>query len=137
MSTRSTQARRIGRVLGLLAAAGLFAGCAHGRWGHHRMGYTDERTSVQMVTAIVGGKNVYIPSTVVVTEGSGRKISVYNSTDTPHGFSIPGLGVEAVLPPRKETVIDLPPLKDHMLYQIQCQLHPAHRTATLMVVRGK
>lgn len=132
----TTRASRIGWALGLLAAAGLFGGCAHGRWGHH-MGFTDERSTVQMVSTLVGGKNVFIPSTVVVTSGSGHKLSVYNTTRTPHGFSIPGLGIETVLKPRKETVIDLPPLKPHMLYQIKCQLHPAHRTATLMVVPAR
>lgn len=133
----TTRAMRVGWLLAGLAAAGIFGACGHGRWGRHHAGYTDERGTVQMVTAVVGGKNVFIPSTVVLTEGSGRKLSVYNTADTPHGFAIPGLKVETILPPHQETVIDLPPLRDHMLYEIKCQLHPAHRTATLMVVKGQ
>ena len=65
-------------------------------------GYLDERESVQIVTTLLGGKNVFIPSTVVLSEGSGRRLTIYNTTDTPHGFQIPTLDVTAVLQPGQE-----------------------------------
>jgi len=89
---------------------------------------------VQVVTTNVQGKNVYIPSTVVIQEGEEVTLSIFNTTDTPHGFRISDLGVEEVLMPGKETEVKLPKVKQEGLHLIDCQLHPAHRTATLVVV---
>jgi hypothetical protein len=97
-------------------------------------GFVDERGTVQMVSTLIGGKNVFIPSTVVVTAGTGRTLTIYNTTDTPHGFRIPSLGVEAVLTNGEETVVTLPPLVGGRIYNMMCHLHPPHRHATLMVV---
>ena len=99
-------------------------------------GYTDERDTVQMVSTVVGGKNVFVPSTVVLTQGSGRTLTIFNTAEKPHGITIRSLGVEAVLEPGVETVVALPPLEGGRIYNIQCHLHPPHRHATLMVVRG-
>jgi hypothetical protein len=99
--------------------------------------FTDERPVVQVVSANVGGKNFFVPSTIVVTAGSGRKLSLYNTTDTAHGFAIPSLGVEVVLEPGVETPVVLPPLEAGHIYAINCHLHPAHRTASLVVLPAK
>ena len=127
------------RALLALAVPALLAGCIseHSAGHHMRHGFSDDRSVVQVISANVGGKNVFIPSTIVLTEGSGRKLSVFNTTDQPHGFAIAGLGVEVVLPPAQETVIELPTLEAHRIYAINCQMHPAHRTATLMVVPAR
>jgi len=100
-------------------------------------GFTDDRSAVQVVSAKIGTKNVFIPSTIVLTAGKGRTLSIFNDTDTPHGFKIAALGVEAVLQPGQETKIDLPPLEGGHVYEINCQLHPPHRHATLVVLDAK
>ena len=41
-----------------------------------------------------------------------------------------------MLPPGQETLIALPTLQAGQVLQIGCQLHPAHRTATLVVLPG-
>ncbi len=101
------------------------------------VGFVDERGSVQMVSTLLGGKNVFIPSTVVLTEGTGRSLTIYNTTDTPHGFRIPSLGVEAILMNGEETVVALPPLEGGRIYNMVCHLHPPHRHATLIVVNAR
>jgi hypothetical protein len=134
---------RIGR---LVTAAGL--GLALGLGGCVSLGsvesnvetsaaYTDDRGPIQMVSTMVGNKNVYIPSTVVVTEGAGRSLTIYNTTDIPHGFSIMGLGVETILQAGEETVVQLPELEGGHIYEIGCQLHAPHRHATLVVVHRR
>ena len=113
----------------------LFACAMSGQAEHSRtQGFTDERSAVQVVSAKIGAKNVFVPSTIVLTAGTGRVLSVFNDTDTPHGFKIPALGVETVLQPGQETKIDLPPLEGGHIYEINCHLHPAHRHATLVVL---
>ncbi len=69
-----------------------------------------------------------------MTEGGGRSLTIFNTTDTPHGFQIPSLGVEAILLSGVETVVVLPPLEGGAVHGIRCQLHPPHRHATLVVM---
>lgn len=99
-------------------------------------GYHSDVATVQVISALVGGKNVFIPSTIVVSAGKSQSLSIFNTTDVPHGFAIEGLAIQAVLPPGEETLIELPILEAGAIYQINCQLHPPHRTATLVVVPG-
>ena len=88
---------------------------------------------VQVVTAVVGGKNVYIPSTIALAAQRAVSLSLFNTTDKPHGFAIPALDIEVVVPEQVEQRIELPALPAG-LYRIHCQLHEAHRSATLLVV---
>ena len=102
---------------------------------HH--GFTSDTSTIQIVTTELGGKNVFIPSTIVVTSGHPVKLSIFNTTDVPHGFAIPALKVAEVIPAKAEHEIELPALEDHQLLQIKCHLHEKHRTATLVVLPAK
>jgi heme/copper-type cytochrome/quinol oxidase subunit 2 len=113
-------------ALSLAAGASAFA-----------QGFTSDVDTIQIVSANVGGKNVFIPSTIVVTGGKPVTLSIFNTTDVPHGFAIPGIKIEAVLPVQEELAVKLPALEGGHVYQVNCQLHPAHRTATLVVLPGK
>lgn len=101
------------------------------------LGFDDERSEVQVVTTNVGGKNFFVPSTIVLTAGTGRKLSLFNTTDIPHGFAIPALGVEVVAQPGVETPIELPPLEGGHVYAVNCHVHPPHRSATLVVLPAR
>ena len=61
-------------------------------------------------------------------------MSIFNTTEIPHGFTIPALGVETILQPGEETVVALPALEGGHIYDIGCHLHAPHRHATLVVV---
>jgi hypothetical protein len=131
--------RRIhGLGLGGLLLAGLAAGACSSdihtsiHEGHHA--YQGEGFTVDVVSANVGGKNVFIPSTIVVAGGRANQLSVYNATEAPHGFAIEGLGVEVVLQPGVETLVPLPAVEGGRVYRIHCQLHPPHRNGTLVVL---
>ncbi len=125
-------------VLATLAA--LSAGCAttmEMHEMHHPVGYTSDVSTVQIVSALVGGKNVFIPSTIVVTDGGPRTLSVFNTTEMPHGFAIAALGIEEVIPPGEEVLIELPPLEGGQVLRIHCHMHPPHRSATLVVLPSR
>lgn len=98
------------------------------------LGYEDDRGSVLVISALIGGKNVFVPSTIVVTAGSGRTLSFFNTTDQPHGLRIPGLEIETVLMPGEEQVVALPKLEAGHIWSVQCHLHPPHRAASLVVL---
>lgn len=99
--------------------------------------FSDDRDSIQVITTLIGGKNVFIPSTIVVTEGRSQKLSIHNTTDAHHGFRIPGLGIEMILEANQETLVELPALAGGNVYGIDCHLHVPHRHATLMVLHGR
>jgi nitrosocyanin len=106
------------------AAAGLLAlsaGCGGGG--------TQSRT---ISAAMVGGEAGFTPSTITVNKGDRVELTVRNTTDRPHGFSIEGYGI-------REEVAPGQPLEKRFTaeksgnYLIRCQLHDTHQTATLVV----
>jgi hypothetical protein len=101
---------------------------------HHEAEAEASGIVVQVVSTVVGGKNVFVPSTIVVAEGEPHTLSIYNTTEKPHGFSIPALGIEMVLVEGMETEVKIPALEGNRILSIHCQLHPAHRTATLVAL---
>lgn len=123
-------------VAGFLLATGLPALAGHHEAGEHAGHAHDHAAAadpIEIVSTNVQGKNVFIPSTVIVEAGKPRTLSLYNTTDTPHGFTIEVAKVEEVLMPGKEQQIELPALEPG-LYKIGCHLHPPHRSAQLLVV---
>jgi hypothetical protein len=100
-------------------------------------GFSDDRTKIEVISAKVGGKNIFIPGTWVFTEGEGRVLSFFNTTGTPHGMSIPALGIAEILQPGVEQVVTLPTLEGGNVYDVHCHLHPPHRGATLVVLRAR
>lgn len=122
--------------LALALVAGASLAGAHGEEMHHdpaHHGFSEDRDVVQLLSTKVNTKNFYVPGTAIVTAGAGRKLSVFNDTGEPHGFEIKSLGIAIVLQPGVETEVPLPTLSPG-LYDIGCQLHPAHRHATLFVL---
>jgi Cupredoxin-like domain len=133
---RSTTRALCAPLFFALLAAVACHGPMHGHHrGHH--GFTSDTSTIQVVTTELGGKNVFIPSTIVVTSGHPVKLSIFNTTDVPHGFAIPALNVAVVLPAKAEQEIELPALEGHQILQIKCHLHEKHRTATLVVLPAK
>jgi hypothetical protein len=141
-----SQRRRASRLFVIaLAVASLFAlGCRHhGQHGEHhgnhgkgKRGFQSEAWDVEIISAKIGGKNVFIPSTLVVAGDRKATLTIYNTTDTPHGFAIDELGIREVIHSQKETPIELPDLEGHRVLKIYCHLHPPHRSATLVVLPG-
>ena len=131
------------RLLASLALAGLLASAlACQRPGHHgrhhgQHGFSGDPGPVQVVSALIGGKNVFIPSTIVALAGEPLTLSVFNTTDVPHGFAIPALGVAEVLPAQQEHQIVVDGLEAHQVLRISCHLHTAHRSATLVVLPAR
>lgn len=101
------------------------------------LGFVDDRDVVQVLNTKIGTRVTFVPATIVVTAGTGRKLSIFNDTDAPHGFRIPGLALEVLLPAGEETLVELPPLTGPQIYGIECHLHVPHRHASLVVVPAR
>jgi hypothetical protein len=137
MIARIADGRGIGVIAALLLSVGGCGVHSHMNSTTGVRGYQSDTAAIELISAVVGGKNVFIPSTLVVTGGVPQTLSIFNTTDAPHGFAIPGLEVQVVLPAGEETRVDLPPLAGGEIYRIGCHLHPPHRSATLVVVPGR
>jgi len=101
------------------------------------LGFVDDREVVQVLNIKLGTRVTFVPATIVVTAGTGRKLSIFNDTDGPHGFRIPGLALEVLLPAGEETLVELPPLVGPQIYGIECHLHVPHRHASLVVLPAR
>ena len=127
-----TGSHRHGVLTGVFLASIALAGGLPALAEHHEGG---GEPPIQMVSTNVQGKNIYVPGTIVMEAGQPRTLQVYNTTDTPHGFSIEEAGVAAILLPGQENRVEVKALSVGV-YRIFCQLHPAHRSAQLLVVAG-
>jgi len=116
-----------------LRATGALAALAAAALGVTACAGEAERRTVS--AALVQGKPGFSPQTVTVHTGDAVDLSVSNDTDSTHGFDIEGYGLEA-------RTID-PTLKpEHVKFtarragnfKIFCNIHPAHQTATLVVL---
>jgi hypothetical protein len=122
--------RRIG---GVAAAAAVVVVAGAGLAGAQDPHAAHASGAIQVLSANIQGKNVFIPATIAVVEDAPHTLSVFNSTDTPHGFKIEAAKVEAILQPGVETVVELPAMKSG-IYAVTCHLHPPHRGGQLVVL---
>lgn len=90
---------------------------------------TDERS---IAAASVDDKPGFAPETLRVHEGRKVELSLGNTTDKTHGFSIDGYDVALTVEPGKAEKLEFEADKGGE-FRIFCQLHPAHQAAKLVV----
>lgn len=80
----------------------------------------------------VEGGAGFAPVTLTVDKRNRVKMTVGNATTTTHGFSIEGYGIHREVKAGEAIKVDF--TATHAgTYRVYCQLHPAHKTATLVV----
>jgi nitrosocyanin len=112
--------RRLSAVA-LLGLSLVLAGCG---------GHATVRRSID--AAVVGGGAGFDPSTVTVHKDDNVRLTVGNTTDKTHGFSVEGYGIHDEVNPGTPLQVKFKAKKPGT-FKIFCQLHPAHRIATLVV----
>jgi len=80
----------------------------------------------------VEGGPGFLPLTVTVDKRNRVEMTVGNSTDAVHGFSIEGYGIQEEVQPGAALELDFI-ATNAGTYKIYCQLHEAHKTSTLIV----
>jgi len=83
------------------------------------------------------GTKVFVPSTLVVHKGDTVKIKVINNikSEPPnHGFAIPDFKIEEVVNRGETKTVEFTADKVGV-FDIQCQLHPAHVHGQLIVLQ--
>lgn len=108
-------------VVPFLGVALAMAGCG---------GHATAHRSIDAV-AVAGGAG-FDPVTITVHKDDNVVLTVGNSTDKTHGFSVEGYGIHDEVMPGTPLVVKFSAGKPGT-FKIFCQLHPAHKTATLVV----
>ena len=113
--------QRRGTAVAAAAALALsFAACGTG---------TDRRA---ISAASVAGGAGFNPEDVLVDKEDTVHLRVGNTTDRTHGFSIEGYRIQREVKPNETLDVRFKASRGGT-FKIYCQLHPTHRTATLLV----
>jgi nitrosocyanin len=119
------------RAMLVLAAAAAVLGPMLGR------ALAQEKTvEMTVVNVEYEGTKIWVPSTIVAKKGDKVKIKLINnvpSDPNQHGFKIAGYNVEAVVTRGEPKTVEFVADKTG-IFQINCQLHPAHVGGQLLVI---
>lgn len=88
-----------------------------------------------VVNVLYEGSKMFLPSVLAVSEGDTVSVTVINNIpgDPPnHGFAIPAFGVETVVNHGEKKTVEFTADKAG-IFDIRCQLHPAHVHGQLIV----
>ena len=92
-----------------------------------------------VVNVLYEGDKMFVPSVLVAEQGDTVRIKVVNKIpgEPPnHGFAIPAFDVEEVVNSGETKTVEFVADKAG-LFDVKCQLHPAHLSAQLIVRAGK
>jgi len=110
------------RLAAVAAVAFIAVGCSNDT--------TDHRT---INAAAVNGKPGFAPQVIEVKKGDKVDLTVGNTTEKTHGFSIEGYGLKAQTVEAGKPIHVKFTAKKTGTYKVFCQLHPAHQFATFQV----
>lgn len=88
-----------------------------------------------VVNVLYEDSKMFVPSFLAVSKGDKVSVTVINNIpgDPPnHGFSIPAFGVETVVNHGEKKTVEFTADKVG-IFDIKCQLHPAHVSGQLIV----
>lgn len=88
-----------------------------------------------VVNVLFEGSKMFVPSVLAVSKGDRVSVTVINNIpgEPPnHGFAIPAFGVETVVNRGEKKTLEFTADKAG-IFDIQCQLHPAHLHGQLIV----
>ncbi len=141
-TTRKMAARiALGAAVALGAVALGAVAVAPAAWADHHEAGEAEAEAVRkftVVNVLYEGSKIFVPSVLIVEKGEKVQIKVINKIpgDPPnHGFAIPAFGVEEVVNSGESKTVEFTADKAG-LFEVKCQLHPAHVHAQLLVRGG-
>jgi len=86
-----------------------------------------------LINVIFDGTKIWLPSSLIITEGDAVELTLINKLDEPHGFQIKAFGIEEVVQPKAQTTVRFTATKNGIIPFI-CQMHPPHIGGQILVV---
>ena len=102
---------------------------------HHEEGEATAVRKFTVVNVLYEGSKVFVPSVLIAEKGEKVQIKIINKIpgEPPnHGFAIPAFGVEEVVNSGETKTVEFMADKAG-LFDVKCQLHPAHVHGQLLV----
>lgn len=95
---------------------------------------TDNKRHITLVNYETNGVKQWLPGTIIVKKGETVELTLINNvTSGLHGFSIPAFDVRKEVKKGVKEVFDFVATKEG-LFEVKCQLHPAHVGGQLLVI---
>jgi len=94
----------------------------------------DEVQKFTLINVIFDGTKVWLPSSLIVHEGTTVELTLINKLEEPHGFKIAEFGVETVVQPKATTSVTFTASKAG-LHDFVCHMHPPHVGGQILVVK--
>ena len=93
----------------------------------------NQTPSHTMLTALIAeGANIWLPSTLIVKNGTPVKLTLRNVSKAEHGFAIDDLGVKLIIPAGETKEVSIAPGASGTL-RYYCPLHKGHIGGQLLV----
>jgi FtsP/CotA-like multicopper oxidase with cupredoxin domain len=93
---------------------------------------TNKAQQITLTNKIVDGKKTWLPAELKVKVGEPVELFLVNTLLDPHGFNLPGLAPDVVVPGNSKTKVKFTPSKKETI-NFNCQLHPAHVGGSFVV----
>ncbi|MEI6398153.1 MAG: cupredoxin domain-containing protein [Pseudomonadota bacterium] len=93
---------------------------------------TNKAQQITLTNKIVDGKKTWLPAELKVKVGQPVELFLVNTLPDPHGFNLPGLAPDVVVPGNSKTKVKFTPSKKETI-KYTCQLHPAHVGGSVVV----
>ena len=87
---------------------------------------------VTLTNKLVDGKKTWLPADIKVKAGQPVELELVNTLPDPHGFNLPGLAPNVVVPGNSKTTVKFTATKKETI-KYTCQLHPAHVGGSVVV----
>ena len=78
-----------------------------------------------LVNVLLEGTKIWLPSTIIVSEGDQVELTLDNKLTAPHGFKLPAFDIEVEVPSKRKHTVRFIANKAGA-HAFACQLHAAH-----------
>ena len=93
-----------------------------------------EPTKFTLINVVLDGTKIWLPSSLMVSQGAEVALPLINKLDDPHGFQLAAFGVDVVVQPRAQMTVTFTAAQPGG-YPYLCHLHPPHLGGQILVVR--
>jgi plastocyanin len=86
-----------------------------------------------LINVVLDGTKIWLPSSLMVSQGDEVELTLINKLEDPHGFKIEDFGIEEVVQPQAQIAVRFTASQPGA-YRYICQLHPPHLGGHILVL---
>jgi len=86
-----------------------------------------------VINVVLDGTKIWLPSSLMVTQGEDVELTLVNKLDDPHGFKLEAFGIEEVVQPKAQITVQFTASQPGA-HRYICHLHPPHLGGQILVL---